>query len=605
MNSRIQNIVFPLTDDMELNYELFYRGSKGVYKRDERKVSFADSTWVDFSTYVNGCSYLKWRKYTDIKGLELVLDIVGKCEVLLVGYTLNVYNPERTIVGRYDINNANRSKVEFKFETTEEYNMFGFELNCLENVTLFGGYYVGEFEREKPREVVLSIGTTTCNKEKFIKRNIQLIKNEIFDKNDEQEIKDNLYVHVVDNGRTLDVDEMKSWHINVHPNKNTGGSGGFARGMIESIKQSPKATHVLLMDDDVVVLPESIKRTYRLFSFVNDEYKDALISGAMLYLEDVSMQHEDVGNISIHGNLGPLKETLQQTSLQDNLINELPAYGSPYTYAGWWFCGIPVAQIEKNGLPMPFFIRIDDVEYGRRLNAKIMTMNGIGIWHMGFFNKFNLAMDIYQQCRNTLIAQAIGSLDESIRAFDHVKSEYLSMLLKFNYNAAQLAVEALEDYLKGPEWLEHDLGEKLLKEHSELNEKFISLSELKGEEWVLPDLWDDPQRSFIEKWWYRITCNGHRFWPEKWLKNEPEHIMFNDTYTPKKYCRRRVLYAINPDLKVAAIRTIDKKRYRELQNRYKNAIKAYKEHNEEIKNAYLNKKEYLTSMEFWEKYLDI
>ena len=36
MKSRIQNIVFPLTDDMELNYELFYRGSKGVYRRDDR-----------------------------------------------------------------------------------------------------------------------------------------------------------------------------------------------------------------------------------------------------------------------------------------------------------------------------------------------------------------------------------------------------------------------------------------------------------------------------------------------------------------------------------------------------------------------------------------
>ena len=52
------------------------------------------------------------------------------------------------------------------------------------------------------------------------------------------------------------------------------------------------------MDDDVVVLPESIKRTFRLFSFVTDEYKDAMISGAMLFLEDVALQYEDVGNIT-------------------------------------------------------------------------------------------------------------------------------------------------------------------------------------------------------------------------------------------------------------------------------------------------------------------
>lgn len=55
-------------------------------------------------------------------------------------------------------------------------------------------------------------------------------------------------------------------HIYYHRNKNVGGSGGFTRGMIESIRQKPKATHVLLMDDDVVVLSESIKRTYCVFT---------------------------------------------------------------------------------------------------------------------------------------------------------------------------------------------------------------------------------------------------------------------------------------------------------------------------------------------------
>ena len=605
MKSRIQNIVFPLTDDMELNYELFYRGNKGIYKKEEKEVSYPDNSWIDFATYLNGCSYLKWKKYTDIEGLTLYLDIKGSCEVVLVGYKLNVYNPERTVIGRYTVNNTERQVEEFKYENSEDFNMLAFEINCLKDVTVFGGYYVGDFAREKARDVVLSIGTTTCRKEQFIKKNIGLIKSEIFDKDDELDIKENLYVHVVDNGRTLDVDEMKSWHIDVHPNKNTGGSGGFARGMIESLIQSPKATHVLLMDDDVVILPESIKRTYRLFSLVKDEYKDALVSGAMLYLEDVCLQHEDVGTIRRAGYLQTLKGNLNQKKLQTNLINELPAYGSPYTYAAWWFCGIPVSQIEKNGLPMPFFIRIDDVEYGRRLNTKIMSMNGIGIWHMGFFNKYNIAIDIYQQCRNTLIGQAIGTFGDDIQAYTYVKKYYLMEILRFNYNGAQMVVEALEDYLKGPEWLQQDLGEQLLKQHSALNEKFVSLSEFKGEEWSLPEIaWDAP-RKFVERWWYRITFNGHRFWPEKWLKKAPSNIMFDFTYTPKRYVRRKTLYAINPDLKVAAVRNLDKKRYKELQARYKKAIKEFKNRNKEIRKAYKDSMPYMTSMEFWKKYLEI
>lgn len=43
--------------------------------------------------------------------------------------------------------------------------------------------------------------------------------------------------------------------------------------MIESIRQKPKATHVLLMDDDVVVLSESIKRTYLLLLLAKEKYK--------------------------------------------------------------------------------------------------------------------------------------------------------------------------------------------------------------------------------------------------------------------------------------------------------------------------------------------
>lgn len=40
--------------------------------------------------------------------------------------------------------------------------------------------------------------------------------------------------------------------------------------MIEAMEQAPRATHVLLMDDDVSISPESIIRTFNLLSIVND-----------------------------------------------------------------------------------------------------------------------------------------------------------------------------------------------------------------------------------------------------------------------------------------------------------------------------------------------
>lgn len=482
--------------------------------------------------------------------------------------------------------------------------MIGFEVNAIRGVTVYGGEYFGKYEK-KTNDVILSICTTTCRKEAYITKNADIIRKEILEDASELDLREKVYLHIVDNGRTLDAAQMRSWHVDVHPNKNTGGSGGFARGMIEAMGQTPRATHVLLMDDDVIVLPESIKRTYRLFQLVNETYKEAVVSGAMLYMEEMDLQHEDVGTIRRVGYLSSLKGTIRQDSIQSNLINELPAYASSHTYAAWWYCGIPVSQIDKNGLPMPFFIRIDDVEYGRRLNAKIMSMNGLCIWHMGFFNKYNVAIDVYQQCRNMLIGQAIGSFPEDIKVFDYVFRYFRSEMLKFNYNGAQMVLEALQDYLKGPEFIAQDLGEKIMKEHSKLNETFTSLDEFPGIEWDLPALgWHEPRKR-LDTLWYRLTYNGHRFWPEKWLKREPAQIMFNSTYIPQKYVRRKTMYAINPDQKVLAVRNIDKKRYRELIKQWRIAVRTYKKTRDQVKKAYRDQKAYLTSMAFWENYLQI
>ena len=90
---------------------------------------------------------------------------------------------------------------------------------------------------------------------------------------------------VIDNGRTLDAETLSGDGVRVFPNKNVGGAGGFARGMIEAMRLEKPATHVLLMDDDVQISTESLKRTYQLLSIVNDEYKDSYVSGAMMSYE--------------------------------------------------------------------------------------------------------------------------------------------------------------------------------------------------------------------------------------------------------------------------------------------------------------------------------
>lgn len=602
MEKTLQNILLPSSKELELHFGLFYRGPRCITDRENHQMKIANNVIIDFATYFNGCTYAKWKKYTELRGATLVLCMEGKFSITLVGYCLDVYSPVRNEFGTYDFDLEDKQEIQLNFPDNDE-TIIGFEVRAEQNVVIYSGEYRGVYDRKELNNVELCLATTTCRKEKFIKKNVESIKKEILDSDDE--MKNHFYVHVVDNGRTLKKKDIDGWHVKLHPNKNTGGSGGFSRGMIEAIEQNPKATHVLLMDDDVIILPESLKRTYRLLQLVVDQYKNSFISGAMLYYEEMNIQHEDIGTLRSNCDFWSLKGRLYQDRLYDNLLNEQYFYGADTKYAGWWYCCIPTEIIEKEGLSLPIFIRCDDMEYSLRCHADIITMNGICIWHMGFVNKYNLAFDRYQQCRNLLIDQAVGSIGNEVNVIKFVKTSFVMELVRFNYNGARLVMRAVQDYMKGPEFLEKDNGEKIIQENAKLNEKFISLSEYQGIEWDIPDIYNNPKRNFWQKWWYRITYNGQRLWPEKWLKKDIECVLFSIHYQPKKYLRRNKMLVVNPDLKTGCIRKIDKKQYREIKKEWHMTLRKLKKNQNNLQKQYRKKKEYLTSVGFWKEYLEI
>lgn len=84
----------------------------------------------------------------------------------------------------------------------------------------------------------------------------------------------------MDNARKLKIREDEYTHL-VY-NKNTGGSGGFQRG-IEEIRKQKGFTHVIFMDDDVVF---DINSFYLLFDFltqVDEENRDRPVAPYVLY----------------------------------------------------------------------------------------------------------------------------------------------------------------------------------------------------------------------------------------------------------------------------------------------------------------------------------
>ena len=51
-------------------------------------------------------------------------------------------------------------------------------------------------------------------------------------------------------------------------------------------------THVLLMDDDAVISPEAIERTYTLLTLLKEKYRMAVIGGSLLREDLPTLQYE-------------------------------------------------------------------------------------------------------------------------------------------------------------------------------------------------------------------------------------------------------------------------------------------------------------------------
>lgn len=602
MNLRLQELVLPKEEQYAQQWEMFYRGTRAIYNEEDKAIRMSSFSAFDFMTYFNAFSYKKWKTYTNIKWLSLIVDIEGAFRLRLVGYHLDIYNPVRVVLGVYDYSLQNREQIEIVYPESEE-SLLTFEIETESDCKFYGGFYVGQYDNQDVKEVDLSLVTTTFKKEEFIKYNLKLLQTEILDI--DMEMKQHFNIHVIDNGRTLKAEELENENIKIYANKNVGGSGGYARGMIESMKSEKGFSHVLLMDDDVLILPESIKRTYRLLKVLKDEYKDYFISGAMLCYEQKNIQYEDIGFVHNDGSYGPVKERQDYYSIADILRGDQDYLERQHTYAGWWYCCIPMHLIKKNGLPLPLFIRGDDVEFSLRNQAKFITMNGISVWHMGFTYKFNAAMELYQVHRNSLILQAASGVCKNINFMTRMNKLFRSRMLSLDYNGAELILDAIDDFLKGPAFIEEDMGEKIMKEKAAKNEVMQPLQKFKNMYIELGEVYGYPPRKIVHTFLYRLTYNGHRFCPDRFLKNGPGIVAYDWFYSPEHNFWNKRLLAINPHLKTGHMRVLDRQRYHELIKRKKNLFKRYHAEHEMIEMQYREAREYLTSREFWGKYLEI
>ena len=577
-----------------------------------------DAGTFDFSTYFNSLSVMKLKRYTRATGFTLHLELKGAaCEVLQTMGDAFAHDPIPVEGASKKLEaSTNWQTVDLPLTVTDDMVIVGFIIKTEGTVSIRNSYYELDVDGEL-NDVELVLSTTTFKKEAFIERNIDLVKNQIISSNDS--IADHFHMYVMDNGRTLDAEKLSGDRIQVIPNDNVGGAGGFTRGMITAMEQNPKATNILLMDDDVAVSPESIKRTYNLLRILKPEHREDMISGAMLNYEIGEDQWEDIGNMTQQGTFAGCKPPLRLTLFEDLIYNEMytpTKWQRNNMYAAWWYCCIPISVIEKNGLPLPVFVRCDDAEYGIRCKTGFITMNSLCVWHMSFFERYNAAVERYQTTRNTMIAQATCGMAPGADFMRELHNNIRLELKKVGYANAELCLDAFEDFLKGPSFIKKPgQAEQSFMAANRNKEQLVDFATLQDQANQDPELTGfdikeidrqliegDKPRSLPERLEDLITDNNQRY-----IKKDGTGYAVSPLqgwlYPAGAIRGKHKLVVLDWYNRKGTIRAKDVKRYQQIKKRYARDLKYYKANIERIRKEYAEARSELTSLEYWKNYL--
>ena len=598
-----------------------------LYCRSDHPVIFneAQGEWemhgagtFDFSTYFNSLSVRKLKQFTKAKSFTLHLELKGAaCEVQQTMGDAFAHDPIE-VEGVHRGLSASRQwqSVDMPLTITDDMVIVGFIIRTEGSVDIRNSYYELEIDGDL-NDVELVLSTTTFKKEAFIERNIGLVKEQIVESADP--IAKHFHMYVMDNGRTLDAEKLTSDRITVIPNDNVGGAGGFTRGMITAMEQDPKATNILLMDDDVAVSPESIKRTYNLLRILKEEHREDMVSGAMLNYEVGEDQWEDIGNMTPQGTFAGCKPGMRLTLFEDLIYNEMftpTKWQRNNMYAAWWYCCIPISVIEKNGLPLPVFVRCDDAEYGIRCKTGFITMNSLCVWHMSFFERYNAAVERYQTTRNTMIAQATCGMAPDADFMKELHNNIRLELKKFGYANAELCLDAFEDFLKGPEFIKKPgQSEKSFMVANRNKEQLVDFETLQSRADQDPELAGfsiknvdrqlidgDKSRSLAERLEDLITDNNQRY-----IKKDGAGyavIPLQGWLYPAGAIRgKHKLVVLDWYNRKGTIRTKDVQRYQKIKKRYMRDLKYYKANINRLRKEYAAARVELTSVEYWKNYL--
>ncbi len=423
--------------------------------RDRFGVELRAGWEVSFATYFNAFPASYWRRWSVLDSVILQVTVSGMCRVDVYrskpdGESMHVTGathdgPERTL------------EFELDLGPFIDGGWYWFDVTTDEPTTVLNaGWYAPQAAEQEPR---LAVGMCTYNRPVDAVAALEALVQD-------DTVRDQLHLVVVadqGNKNVRDADHYPAVahalgdRLRVIQQPNLGGSGGFARTMHESFTRS-EATHIVLLDDDIQLEPDSILRARAFAAYAKDP---VLVGGQMLALQDRSVLHA-MGEIVDRSNFfwRNAPNTKYFHDFGEASLRESPDLHRriDVDYNGWWMCLIPKVVVEAIGMPLPLFIKWDDAEYGLRAFAAgfpTVSLPGAAIWHLSWGDKDDASdWQAYFHIRNRLAAAALHSPhDHGGRMFRDMLKHDLRFLITLQYSTVELHQMAYRDFLAGPEKL--------------------------------------------------------------------------------------------------------------------------------------------------------
>ena len=425
---------------------------------DDLPVRLEAGRAISFGSMANAFPASYWAKWTDVG--EITLRVVSRG-----AGTLHVCRSNGAGVAR-KVNSLPLAQT----ASTATLNLAGMDA---------GGWFWFEIESTSEVEILeagwwasssaptgsIAVVTTTMNKGRDVLATLQsLASSEVLHRV--------RHVVVVDHGSTP-VEETPGFaqvattlgqRLHVVPQANLGGSGGFSRGMLEAL-EIEGSDYVVLMDDDIVLEPESLERAA---TFADHRLIAGPVGAQMFYSAQPSRLHS-MGEV-VHPTLvipRPASRVATGLDLAEHALPLTPELHRrvDVDYNGWWMTLIPTAVIQKIGLSLPLFIKWDDAEFGLRAKAHgfpTVTLPGAFVWHDDWSNKDDLVgWQAYFHARNRLVVAGLYGPRFPWQVFAESFMLDVRHLLALQYGTHAARVSGVEDLLRNQGDLMSELGSAL------------------------------------------------------------------------------------------------------------------------------------------------